>query len=133
MMDTLDAPSILKKILEKCDQNCGPHDCAIWMGATYDKKYGKIRNPLSKYKDQPTYMRTHRLLYLLNNIHIYRNGFQPIVNSDGHNVEISHLCHNSLCLNIDHLVLETHFTNCSRVDCAVRRICCGSHIRPCLL
>lgn len=51
--------------------------------------------------------------------------------------EVSHLCHTKTCVNVSHLVLESHASNQSRITCAVgsalgaERVCC--HQPPCIL
>ena len=42
---------------------------------------------------------------------------------EGH--ETSHLCHNKLCINMDHLASEPHYINMSRVACANERLSRG--------
>ena len=39
--------------------------------------------------------------------------------------EISHLCHNTKCVNPEHLVLENHEINIQRKQCCLRRRCAG--------
>ena len=42
----------------------------------------------------------------------------------------SHLCHNSLCINVNHLILETPFVNGNRRQCARENICLGHDQAP---
>ena len=46
-------------------------------------------------------------------------------------LECSHLCHNKLCINTDHLVLESKSLNISRNICSRRRQCQGGHEPAC--
>ena len=48
--------------------------------------------------------------------------------------EISHLCSNKKCLNIEHLIIEKHITNCSRIQCNSSKHCSGhGEDEPCVL
>ena len=132
-MANIDIPRILANIFKNCHEPSGRHGCVLWKGATYDGLYGKMRNPLSKLPNQPSYMRTHRLVYLLNNIHQYNNLFLPKTDEFGCNLDVSHVCHNTLCINIAHLALESHHINCSRKHCVDIGRCNGEHEPACLL
>lgn len=46
--------------------------------------------------------------------------------------DVSHLCHNRLCINIQHLVHEPRLTNLSRKTCKNARACTNLHQPPCL-
>lgn len=48
------------------------------------------------------------------------------------NGDISHLCHNRLCINIDHLVNESRTTNLKRQVCVHSGICTKNHQPHCL-
>ena len=43
----------------------------------------------------------------------------------GPGLEVSHLCHMPLCVNIEHLSLEPHNVNTERQKCKNRGECCG--------
>lgn len=48
--------------------------------------------------------------------------------------DVSHLCHNGLCIRTDHLSAEPHNLNCDRVRCVNRGRCKGHGAYPlCLL
>ena len=38
-------------------------------------------------------------------------------------VDASHLCHNKLCVNPNHISLESRATNCSRKSCVLAGVC----------
>ena len=40
-------------------------------------------------------------------------------------LEASHLCHNKRCINLEHIVAETHAVNQSRIECANIRMATG--------
>lgn len=45
----------------------------------------------------------------------------------GANLEVSHLCHEKLCVNPMHLSLEPHATNQERIHCMQQGVCSGAH------
>ena len=51
----------------------------------------------------------------------------------GQDLDISHICHNKCCMNIDHLALENHYTNCDRRECVHMFRCSKSHSPACLI
>ena len=61
-------------------------------------------------------MHVHRLSYMVSK----RMHFDDIEGKD-----VSHLCHNTLCTNSDHLSLETHHINRTREICMNRNLCTG--------
>ena len=65
-------------------------------------------------------MRVHRLAYML---HHKEWELPP-------DMHCSHLCHNSLCINVNHLILETPFVNGNRRQCARENICLGHDQAP---
>ena len=132
-MTTIDIPAILSKISSHCDTPVGMYGCAIWRGGTYDGFYGKMRNPLSFLMNQPEYMRVHRLVYLLHNITHFPALLLRREDSNGITLDVSHICHNTLCVNISHLVLEPHSVNLSRKICVNSHKCCHNHTPACLI
>lgn len=42
--------------------------------------------------------------------------------------EVSHLCHNKRCINIDHLSVEPHAVNNTRIHCYNERHCSSNHV-----
>jgi len=67
-------------------------------------------------------MRVHRFAYML---HV-KSELSP-------EMHCSHLCHNSLCINVDHLILETPFVNGNRKLCAREKKCIGhAQSPPCI-
>lgn len=91
--------------------------CLIWTGTSKSNaKYGVLNIDL---KDFPvgvgrTTIHVHRLAFTLQ--HRLQNF--PVG-------DVSHLCHNSKCVNVDHLVNEDHITNNSRRSCVSCGRCLG--------
>ena len=121
---------IIARILAKTEKNVGQHACIVWQGATTNKNknpvYGKVRNP---FNTGPTQTQVHRLLYMAQN----RLEELQHTGRGGEKMEVSHLCHNSLCVNIDHLVFESHEKNMERVHCKRQGSCTRNHMPNCLL
>lgn len=46
--------------------------------------------------------------------------------------DVSHLCHNRLCININHLVNESRTINLNRQVCRNTGVCTQLHAPPCL-
>ena len=88
-------------------------ECIIWHGGlTKDGKYGLISylDPVSgTWKKK----KAHRFNFIL-----FTKNFN--LASD---VDCSHLCHNSLCINPGHISPEPHFINNNRLHCKNERKC----------
>ena len=46
--------------------------------------------------------------------------------------DVSHLCHNKVCVNIHHLVCETREINLNRQVCKNRGVCTKNHMPHCI-
>ena len=56
----------------------------------------------------------------------------PLPEYSSTGMECSHLCWESLCLNVDHIVVEHHTINVERLDCAQFGVCQGHEAVLCL-
>ena len=88
-------------------------DCQLWVGTTKRSKHLQYGIICVKLDGRWTTLLTHRLIYMM--IHHQRHLQQ------GH--DVSHLCHNTLCLNPNHLSLEPHAINNNRQRCKIERTC----------
>ena len=91
---------------------CG---CQIWQGA---KKKGPVCYEVIKAKFLDTgwhTMHVHKLRYLVHNR----------VMSVDVALEVSHLCHEPLCINAEHFSLKPHSCNTDRLRCVIRGLCQG--------
>jgi len=132
-MESVNVKSILEKIYDHCDADYGRFGCMIWKGATFSGRYGRIRNPFARFHNQPSFVRTHRLVYLLHHIQEYSDLSLPHFDAHGHSIDVSHVCHNKLCVRFEHLTLETHMVNCSRSECVDDSHCSNIHNPACLI
>ena len=100
------------------------NECVIWTAATTGEKvkYGvvKVRFRCGNRRT----VKAHRLSYML-----YRR--QTLMTA---HLDASQLCHNSLCVNAEHVSLEAHSVNVQRNSCKKTGKCSGHGIYPaCLL
>lgn len=118
----------------------GSISCRLWLGARWaDSEYGKksLQLPGSKSKKC---VRVHRLvysLYTLNMNDMPQNITEelldpPHTDSTGTRLDVSHLCHQPLCVNPEHLVLEPHRINILRITCQKQGKCTGDHSPTCI-
>ena len=86
--------------------------CHIWKGRLITEDgYGYI---YPRFREKRRKLKVHRLVYFLKcNMHLCRTK------------HISHLCHNKLCLNIEHLSYESATINNSRQLCRENGQCTG--------
>ena len=119
-VDNLDKKLALYTIVNECHEYNG--------GKRKDGyRYITIRIPDSDGKVKKTSTTCHRAAFLLK---MFKEGKVATLQVDKE-VECSHLCHNKICINVDHLTLESKRVNSSRKVCARRRTCHG-HDPPCL-
>ena len=101
------------KLLKKIDKQ--KNGCWIWIGAIFNKgtkSYGQIRiGP----RDNNKVFRAHRITYE------YYIGKIP------KELELDHLCRNTLCVNPDHLEPVTHYENMRRGYWTTKTKCIHGH------
>lgn len=103
--------------------------CRVWIGAVDQRGYGRI---VVKWPNgHSTTERVHRVALMVK-YRWLKTDF-PRKDIDGKTLEVSHLCHNKLCFNTEHLVIETHEANQSRNHCKLQNQCSGGHRPSCLL
>ena len=81
----------------------------LWARKMQKTGYGAV-----KYKWKCT--TAHRLSFMVGTKHLYIG-----------DRDVSHLCHNALCIRLDHLSTEPHELNCERIKCVNRgkcQVCC---------
>ena len=109
----------LAKLQEKSTLGLN-EECQIWTGGT-NGKYGIMycQYPWDKKWDR---LYVHRLSFMI------AHGTLDLGEDD-----VSHLCHNTLCINPEHLVQESHGWNNSRMTCVSVGKCLGhpEPIKPC--
>lgn len=109
--------------------------CRFWTGAKTTEGYGRLNIHwtvndnihLPKIIKQE---RAHRIAYMLK-INIFIRSDLPvrIVLPDGrqHHLEVSHLCHNKLCILPEHLTHEAQRINQARRHCVCQGVCTKCH------
>lgn len=104
----------------------GTGQCILWTGTTDHDGYGvkRVKWPNGVQKLE----RVHRVAYMVKaKLVLPRTDA-----SSGQLLEVSHLCHNRLCVNPDHLVAEVHCINMSRIHCHYTGACSLEHCPPCI-
>lgn len=123
-METAYIHKIQNRILEKCTLD-SVKGCIVWFGASSSSrgiKYGKIKLRLPREPSSKVYF-VHRISLMLKE---RRKLFSHEC--------VSHRCNNSLCCNVDHLVIEPILFNNQRKICFSMKKCLGHDIYPaCIL
>ena len=82
-------------------------------GTTAHRHNNRIMMKLTWPDGSKTVSKIHRLSFIVH----YKTLDVPTVYSFGEQLDISHLCHPKLCINLLHLTLEKHSVNLSRSHC----------------
>ena len=95
-----------KKLAAKSTKSANNGQCIIWTGATRNcgARYGVL---CCKIDDEWKTLYVHRLSFMFSRNWDLQEMDQP-------NMDTSHLCHNSLCVNAAHLSYEPHNVNRNR-------------------
>jgi len=129
MMNSIQKSKIERLQKTLCAKSQKVRNCLIWTGAISSSHYGVISRQKKLFK-------VHRVAYAicknLISFNTDHDGLMILINSKQ---EISHLCHNRLCINVDHLSLEPHAINNQRLRCKNNLLCSGNHkgFQNCLL
>lgn len=109
--------------LIKVDQHSVPHgQCRLWTGGLGGSDYPRMR--LTTARRPSTQYGVHQIVYSLN--------FGIPLDRERH--DVSHKCHNRLCVNIDHLSYEPRAINVNRNTCKEEHHCRGhGQFRQCIL
>ena len=114
-----------QKLSDKCI-NVADSDCLIWTGKPHKTTgYGQYRylDPRSPELGYLTRSAQRMAVMIaLRNLDIPQN------------LQASHLCHNKLCVNVEHISLEENATNNQRKNCVSEQRCTGHGDKPaCIL
>lgn len=101
--------------------------CILWTGYCRDRGrgvyYGEIKATYPGINEKSKKISVHRLAYFIKHPEHY-----------GMEGDCSHLCHNTTCINTDHISLEPHYVNNNRQVCVNIRKCQGhAPYRDCIL
>jgi len=112
----------LKYIKNHCEE-ADDSECLIW-NVAQKRGYSYIQCGYKFENGKTLYKRTsaHKLVFMLHNN----------IKTVPPRLEISHLCHKSLCCNAHHLTMETHKKNTKRQKCKRDDICQDCQ-PPCIL
>ena len=116
-------PNFVEFCREKLQKNSilGPNGvCMLWQGCLKKcgtSKYGVFKSQIPpETKSKQLYV--HRLAYVLG------HGLS-MSDIDQKNMHVSHLCHNSACMNPAHLSYEPDYVNIYRRTCVSLGVCRG--------
>lgn len=102
--------------------------CVEWQGST--DRYGYGRKRITWPDKSASVERVHRLSYMVKH-QLFRHEVPR--NDENDPLDVSHLCHNKLCIKSEHLVLERHELNCERKACFLLNHCTLNHFPSCIL
>ena len=110
------------KLMARVEAGGPVGDCLVWTGATSSRGYGMMR---VRWTDgQSRVMGVHQLGMMC--------ALQSTQFPYGYNV--SHLCHNKLCITVGHLSLEPNWANSQRASCLREGTCFGhAGFKRCIL
>ena len=109
------------KILAKSVKADNGLGCIIWTGTKKSKsEYGVIK--ISPPGLKPIVRGVHRVIFMCS-IKIF---------DIPREMDVSHICHNPLCVNIEHLTKEPHIINMHRIECANVNFCTRQHEPFCI-
>ena len=112
-----DKSTIIGELYEKrakIDDNC-----LIWLGCTQNE-YGVVNlRVVSNGEVKWKRFYAHRIVYMIEKNTVLAE-----------NVQISHLCHEKLCQNINHLNAESSIINMQRETCLMHGYCTGHDDNP---
>ena len=91
-------------------------DCFIWLGARSSSGYGMIKVKLGGDSEPSKVIGVHRLMLMCQ----LRTVVLPA------DLQVSHLCHNKMCVNKVHICLEPDYVNMQRrTACQPKSRCTG--------
>lgn len=121
---------IQQKFNRKTEESGNGKGCIVWTGAKKGKSgYGiqVVNWPGGEEKREAA----HRLAYMIR--HRMTRYDMPTVDENNNKVECSHICHNKLCVNVNHIVLEPHAINLDRLHCKNQGLCSKCHKPHCII
>ncbi|XP_078667899.1 uncharacterized protein LOC144909676 [Branchiostoma floridae x Branchiostoma belcheri] len=96
--------------------------CVLWTGHVSKEGYGTTKVK-SHFDDRRFTLSVHRLLFFIHTK-------QRLTSA----MHVSHLCHEKLCLNIEHLSYEPAVVNIQRARCVEDGRCCGhGNYKDCII
>ena len=117
------------KLMERSIDTGNRHGCRLWTGALTSGGYGRMAVRWSP--GVRTDERVHKVDCMIK-YRCTRDTF-PGYDLQGKRVEVSHLCHQKLCVNPAHLVVERHEVNQARIHCVAQGHCSNDHVPACII
>lgn len=111
---TSDEKAHIMSVIDKKSVSVG--NCLKWHGTVDTDGYGQLRFML---RGRRVKVRVHRAVYFLETGQV----LDP-------KIHVSHLCHNKLCINLNHLNYEPQGVNNARKVCFNEGVCTGHYGYP---
>ena len=111
-----------EKMNKKTEIGVGHLACDLWVGGREHNKYGRVQ--VTWPDGSKCVKRAHRVAFMLEH-KLLKDDMEK-------KLEVSHLCHNGLCVKAAHLCLENHEKNMERALCKSQRQCSALHEPYCL-
>ena len=125
-----DWDDIEKKFFKKAEIMGNGKGCIEWVGCKKGNTGYGVQ--VVKWKEGESKREAaHRLAYMIR--HRVTRYDMPSHDLNNNKIECSHLCHHTLCVNPDHIVLEPHTINQDRIHCKNQGHCSKSHQPYCLM
>jgi hypothetical protein len=125
---SLSAEKVKLQLLRLSAAMAGGRGCVLWTGAKDRDGYGRIKVTWTM-PDGSTVSKTERAPRIAYMIKLGINcktdfPLSPVVTEP---LEVSHRCHDRLCVNPDHLSLEPQPVNIGRMHCKLQQLCHQGH------
>ena len=116
---------ISHQIRNNTDFDSNAKHCDLWLGARTSDGRKLVKFP----SGNRVLMHVSRVVYMI------KLKMMEIPRVDQHDniLEVSHLCHQTLCVKPDHLVLESKHSNNERKHCLDQGLCTENHKPVCIL
>jgi hypothetical protein len=112
---SLDQNKTMTHISDNCERN---GNCLIWIKCTNSSGYPQMKIKFLDGSRKLTLV--HRIVYAVSHNVILGQASEQ-------KMQVSHLCHESRCVSIDHLVLEPSAINNDRRSCFLHGFCHKLH------
>lgn len=121
--------NILRDLYRNSTISLNGKDCKEWNGACTESGYGRKR--VTWPDGKKSMERTHRLIYMAQ----HKIHYSELKNKNefGEQLDVSHLCNNKKCIEVDHLVHEPHSINMDRNECFKHGHCSKVHSPHCII
>ncbi len=115
--------NLYQKLERKSKRDPEGGTCILWTGRVTSSGYGL---QTVYWPDEGRKVEKAHRVALMVQMRVTHSQFPRV------GVECSHLCHNRLCVNPQHIVLESHAANQERIHCRSQGLCSKLHMPWCI-